>query len=177
MENVKASAKKIMINYGVILGLISVVFGVIGYVMDSYLEPNWTLSIIGFIIFIIIVVIGQKSFRKENSGYLSLGQAIKIGLGIALISSLFSVIWQLVLSNVLVTDFAEQALELQRQAIIDSGRDFTPEQMEQSLEFSKNFSKPYITIPLQIIGGLFFGFIISLISGLVLKKENPYEGS
>jgi len=175
MEENKVSANKIMMNYGLILGIISVVIGVVTYVTNNHLSPNILLGILAFIVFIIIVVIGQKTFRKENSGFMSLGQAIKIGVGIALISAIIGVIWQLVLTTVLEPDFAEQALEVQRQTLIESGRNLTDAQIDQSLAISKKMSQPAIALPLQIIAGVFFGFIISLISGLILKKENPYK--
>ena len=86
MENPNASIKKLMINYGILLGVTSVLINVIAYATDTHLQPHWSVQLIGFLIFVSIVVIAHKAFKKENDGYMKLAQALKIGLGIALIS-------------------------------------------------------------------------------------------
>lgn len=173
MENVKASAKKIMINYGLLLGIISILFNVIMYVTNNHIQPHWTLQLIGFIIFIIIIVIAHKAFRKENGGFMKLGEAIKIGLGIALISAILGVIYTYILMNYIEPTYMEQVMSIQKDAMLESNPNMTQEQIDQALEMSKKFSGTGIIIAFQIIAGLFFGFIISLFSGLALKRENP----
>jgi len=170
----KASAKKHLINNGVILGIISVLLGATMYALDLSLQPPWYFGVIGFAINIVIVVMAIKAFKADNNGFLKLAEALKIGLGVALIASIIGVVWTLIQTQVLMPDYAEQMVEVQRAAMIEAQPNMTESQMEQALEFGSKFASPLFTIPMQIIAGLFFGFIISLIAGLVMKHENPH---
>lgn len=173
MENVKTSTKKFMINYGVLLGVISVLFNVILYVMNMHVQPHWSVSLIGFILFVVIIVLALKAFKKENGGFMKLVEALKIGLGIALISAIIGVIYTYVLINFLDPTYLDQLMSAQQDAMIEQNPNMTQEQIDQAMEFSKKFSGTGVIITFQLIAGLFFGFIISLISGLALKRDNP----
>ena len=85
MEQQSPSAKSIMINFGLVLGVVSVLIGVITYVLGTYLERDWITGTIGFLISIVIYTWGINTFKKSNGGYLKLVQALKIGLGLSLI--------------------------------------------------------------------------------------------
>ncbi len=85
MEIQEANSKKFIINYGLLLGIISVILGVIIYVTNAYLNPSWIYSVIGIAIPIVIITLGIKAYKTANGGYLGLGEAIKVGLGIAVI--------------------------------------------------------------------------------------------
>jgi hypothetical protein len=177
MENAKASAKKFMLNYGILLGIFSVLFNVILYATNNHIQPHWSLSLFGFLIFIAVVVMAHKAFKKENGGFMKLGEAIKIGLGIALISAIIGVIYTYLLMNVIEPTYMDQVMEIQQETMLERNPDMTQEQIDTAIEMSQKFSGTGMVVAFQLIGGLFFGFIISLVSGLVMKKENPYENA
>ncbi len=177
MENPNASIKKLMINYGILLGVISVLINVIAYATDTHLQPHWSAQLIGFLIFVSIVVIAHKAFKKENDGYMKLAQALKIGLGIALISVLIGIAYTYLLMNVIEPTYMDQVIEIQQQAMIEINPEMSQEQIDMSMEISKKFSGTGVVIAYQLIAALFFGFIISLISGIILKKEKSYENA
>ncbi len=171
MENVKPSAKKFILNYGLILGTLSVLLGATMYATNNHLAPHWSFSLVGFIIIIGIIIYGVHSYKKENNGYLTIGEALKIGIGIALIGGIIGGIWSLLLANVIEPDYMEKAIELQREKTLESFPDMTEEQLEQGLELSRKLSSPVITFAIGIIGNLFLGFVISLIGGAVMQKK------
>ncbi|MFT5890313.1 MAG: hypothetical protein ACI9Y7_000403 [Dokdonia sp.] len=173
MKQVKASAKKIMINYGLLLGVISILLNVVMYVTNTHIQPHWSIQLFGFFIFIAIIVIAHKAYKKDNEGFMKLGEALKIGLGIALISAIIGIIYTYILINFLEPTYFDQLMSIQQDALIESNPNMTQEQLDQTMEITKKFSGTGVIITFQIIGGLFFGFIISLISGLILKKDNP----
>ncbi|WP_050915840.1 hypothetical protein [Gillisia marina] len=71
MENQQATAKKFVLNYGLLLGIVSVIFGVIMYVTNVYLDPSIIYTVIGFLILIAIITMAIKAFKTENGGFLS----------------------------------------------------------------------------------------------------------
>ena len=169
METQKTSAKKFIINYGVLLGILSVLLGAIIYITNNHADPHWIFSVLGFLILIVAIVMAIKAFKKANGGYLTLGQALKVGIGTALIGGLIGVIWTLLLTNVLEPDYMQQVMEVQKEKMLDQG--LSEEQIEASAEMMEKFSNPLISVAFSLIGNLFLGFVISLIGGLIMQKK------
>ena len=49
----------------------------------------------------------------------------------------------------------------------------TQEQLDGILEMQKKFISPQMMVAFGLIGGLLIGFVISMISGLILKRNRP----
>ncbi|WGH75860.1 DUF4199 domain-containing protein [Tenacibaculum tangerinum] len=173
MEN-QANSKNIILNYGLYLGIIGVFIHLAFYATGTLIEFGWLNGIIGFVAMIALIILGIKKFKADNNGFLTFGQALKVGVGIAVISAVISTIYTLLFTNVIEPDFQAQMMEIQQQAWIDAG--MTDEQIEASEEMAKKFSSPVITVPLAIVVSAFFGFIISAIGGAIMKKteEDSY---
>ena len=175
MEIQEANSKKFIINYGLLLGIISVILGVIIYVTNAYLNPSWIYSVIGIAIPIVIITLGIKAYKTANGGFLGLGEAIKVGLGIAVIGGIITAIWTVLLMTVIEPEYMSQLMDAQREKMIETNPNLTEAQMEQAIAITSKFSSPWIAMAMNIVWSLFSGLIISLISGLVMKKENPYK--
>jgi hypothetical protein len=53
--------------------------------------------------------------------------------------------------------------------------EMTQEQIDMAMNMSAKFMSPMIMSAFAIIATLFFGFIISLFAGLVMKKNPPQQ--
>ncbi|HET8855590.1 MAG TPA: DUF4199 domain-containing protein [Salinimicrobium sp.] len=173
METQSAKASKFILNYGLLLGVLSVVLGVILYVTNSYLDPHWAYAVLGYAIFIAIVVMGIKAYKKANGTYLSIGEAIKVGVGIALIGGIIGTIWTLLLTNVIEPTYMDQMAEIQQEVMRERG--MTEEQIAAGMEMAATFTSPWITSAIALVANLFFGLLVGLFAGLVMKNKNPYE--
>ncbi len=173
MENQKASIKKIAMSYGAVLGLITILLSVVVYVMDLTYEQPWWQGAIGFIAMIICVILGIKAFKKENAGFLSLGEAIKVGLAIALITAIIGVVFNLIFMTVIEPDFATNMLAATEDNLLEENPNMTQEQIDMTMGITETMMSPAIISAMSLIMTLFFGFIISLITGLVMKVEKP----
>ncbi|MCF2875647.1 MULTISPECIES: DUF4199 domain-containing protein [unclassified Tenacibaculum] len=173
MEN-QANSKGTILNYGLYLGIAGVFIHLIFYATGNLISLGWLSGIIGFIAMIILIILGIKKFKADNGGFLTFGQAVKVGVGIAVISGIISTIYTLIFTNVIDPTIQEQALEIQRQAWIDAG--YNEDQMEASEAMMQKMQSPMITVPLSIVISAFFGFVISAIGGAIMKKteENQY---
>ncbi|MEW7277390.1 DUF4199 domain-containing protein [Aquimarina sp. 2201CG1-2-11] len=171
METDRASSKKIIINYGILLGIVSTALGIVLYTLGTYTDPHWIFSVLGFLILIGIIGYGIKTFKTQNNGYLILTDALKIGIGIALIGGIIGALWSVVLTTVIEPDYTQQVLETQRIKMIETYPDFSKEQIDQSMSIVEKFSSPFVSVAISIIGNLFFGFIISMIVGLIMQKK------
>jgi len=176
MENQQATAKKFVLNYGLLLGIVSVIFGVIMYVTNVYLDPGIIYTIIGFLVLITIITIAIKAFKTENGGFLSLGEALKVGIGVAVIGGIIAALWSFVLMNYIEPDYMSQMMEVNREKMIEAQPDMTESQLNAAEEMTAKFTSPIMVVAFSLIGNLFFGLIISLIAGLIMKNKNPMEG-
>lgn len=174
-ESEKINSKKIIINYGLILGIVSVLLGVISYVMGNLYQPHWSMQVLGFLILIAVIVYGINEFKKTNGGFLKLSQALKIGVGIAVVSAVISILYFIIQVNFIEPNYFENYIDFQREAAFQANPSVTQEQVDAGLEFSKPFMNTGFFVVIQFAMALFFGLIISLIAGLVMKKQNPYQ--
>ena len=172
MEN-QVNSKKIIINKGGILGLATVLYSLIVYATGNHLEPHWSGTLISSALFIGIIVLGIKGFKSENNGYLSWGEGVKIGIGIAVIAGLINVIYSYIFMNFIEPDFMNQMMEVQNQAFIDQG--MTEEQIEMSNEMSEKFQSPGIMAAMGIIMYAIVGFIVSAIGAAIMKKSEEEQ--
>ena len=73
-------------KYGLIYGAITIVFSLMLHFMDlTYSGSNFP-QIFGYVLLAVLIIWAIVSFRKDNQGKLSVGQATKIGTATALIS-------------------------------------------------------------------------------------------
>ncbi len=173
MENTTtALSKKHILNYGLLLGLVSVLFGVIIYITNSYTQQSWVISIAGFAILIASIVLGINGFKKENNNLLSLSQALKVGIGIAMIGGLIGAAWMYILMNYIEPDMVNQIVNAAEEQMIEQNPNMTEAQIETAIEITRKFTSPGINTAISLIGNLFFGFIISIFAGLIMKKES-----
>jgi len=175
MEYQQASIKKIALNYGVLLALLSIVLQVISYVLDAHIDRPWWLSVLQLLISVGIVAMGLKVYRTENSGFLTLGQALKVGVAISLIAGIIAIIFNYIFMNYIDPDFVQKTLEFSKEQMIEQNPNMTQEQMDMAMDMSARFMSPLWMSAFALLGTLFFGFIISLIAGLIMKRNPPQQ--
>ena len=164
----QASSKSIILNYGLYLGLATVIMSLIKYAMGALYVQEYYTGVLGFIFIIAFIVLGIKKYKTNNGGFLSFGQAVKIGIGIAMIGGVISVIYLYLLSNFIEPDFAVNTIEAQKIMLADSFG-MTEGQIEEATKSSlDNFNLSLIGG--SLIGSLFIGGIVSLIAGAIMKK-------
>ena len=169
METQETSPKQIMLNYGLMLGLATVVISVANYAFGNAYEPHWSINILSIGLMIAFMVLGIKKVKESNEGLLSLGEGLKTGMGIALISGIVGIIYFLLFVNFIDPDFFTTIATTQEQKWLDAN--MTDEQIEGAKAMMAKMSGPGITSSFMIVFTLFIGFIISLIAGLAMKQS------
>ena len=169
--------KKTILKYGAIAGIITTGMMIISTTMHNQ-NPDFKGSeIIGFtgmFIAFIFIFIGIKSFRdKQNNGVISFGTGFKIGLLISLIASTMYVLTWMIECHFFFPDFMEkfaaQAIkEAQSSGLSAAEIAATQKEMNKYIEWYKN---PMLLMALTYMEILPIGFIITLLSALILKKK------
>lgn len=170
----KANNKNIIINYGIILGALSVTIQVVKYAMNRHLEQEYISSVVGFVLMVILITLGIKKIKQLNGGFLVFGNAVKVGVGIAVVASILGIIYQLVFINFIEPDFFDKVLEIQNEKLLDKG--ISEEQIEESNKIAKKFMNPFLTSSISLLMAAFFGFIISAVVGAIMQKNKQQYG-
>lgn len=175
MENHQASVKKIALNYGVLLALLSIVLQVISYVLDAHIDRPWWLTVLQLIISVGVIIMGLKAYKTANQGFLTIGQALKTGVAISLIAGIIAVIFNYFFMNYIDPDFIQKVMEFSEQQMIEDNPNMSQNEIDSAMGISAKFMSPIWMSAFALIGTLFFGFIISLFAGLVMKKNPPNQ--
>ena len=166
MEN-QASSKSVILNFGIYLGVIGIFLQLIEFARGTHLDNSKISGAVSIISVIVLISLGIKKFKSENKGLISTGQGLKIGMGITLISLVISVLYMLVFTNFIDPGFKESALEKTISDWNEQGMS------EDKIELYSENAKEYFYLSLYgiiTVFSLFFGFIISLIAGLIMKR-------
>ena len=168
MESNPPKVGKYGLNYGLILGGISVVFGLMLYFQDAHTVQSTMSQVISIVLMVAIVFWGIMSFKKANGGFLKISQALKIAVGIALIAGIIGIIYTIFLGSVLDPEFASKVMDNRLAEAAEQGN-LTPDQIAQQKEMGLKFW--WVGYPVILIVNIILGLIIGLVGGLIFKKS------
>ncbi|MGB0779016.1 MAG: DUF4199 domain-containing protein [Flavobacteriaceae bacterium] len=173
MNNTSIKTASYALRYGLIYGIILVVFAIMLYTMDMHYQNSTLSTVVNILIGVGGILWGMLAYKKDNGGFISLSQSLKVGIAIALVGSLVGIIYGVVLTEFIDPTTMDKALEFQKQQMLSQDPEMSVEQANQFVDMQKKFSSPLIRSAFGLLFGIFFGFIVALISGLVIKKNRP----
>jgi hypothetical protein len=173
MEEKRPDLMKQTMTYGAIIGLVLVVYTVILYITG--LTFNKGLGFIQYVILIAGLYLGTKAYRdKFLGGYISYGQALGFGVMIALFVGIISVFFQYLLMRFIDPGLVDKYMLIMEEQF-ENSRFIPKDQIDLALEKSRQSMTAIWSIPVGVLVFTFFGFIISLITSAVVKKDsNPF---
>jgi len=174
MEN-KTSTKKPGLEYGLYFGLAVIASFVIIYALniDPISNPiaGTISSLFSYIVFpVTFIVLAINTFKKNNNGFISLGEAIKTGVTVAFIGAVIFGIFS-VIFNMLFPEYMDEILNQTRRLMMKQNPSMTSEQLETAISMTKKFSSPVFSVPISIVMFSFIGLIYSLIIRAIVKKD------
>jgi hypothetical protein len=172
----KTSPSKFALPYGAIFGAIMVLQFVVSYSLDIDPVSNKSVGIVINLLNYIVLPVGfiltaGTTYKKQiNLGFISLGEAIKIGIIIMLIGAIIYSVFYAVFVNI-EPEFIEKTMQLTRSVMVNENPSLTTEQIDMALDIQKKFMQPQLMAPIAIAMYSFIGLIYSLIIGAIIKKE------
>lgn len=160
--------KKLSINYGIIFGLYSSILLWLSYKFSF--EDNFIMSFISVVVAVLLVFFPIHQFKINNSNYLKLGQALKIGLIVGLISGILYAVYTYLHYSYVDTEFIPSRLEESKKAIKETSGELSKEQMEQAIAMTKTMLSPFTLATFALFNLLFKSFLVSLVVGLIKKN-------
>jgi hypothetical protein len=168
MEKKNPSVLVNALNWGVIIGLVSIVYSVILYMLNKTFSQ--ALGYAGIIIIIAGLAIAMKSYRDNVlDGVFPFGKAFGFGMLIVVVAGLLGAIFTYLLYAVIDTGLTEKMLEFTTQKMLDRG---VPEaQLDIVLERAAKFQKPLPMAITSFVTSVLGGVVLSLIMAAIFKKE------
>ena len=124
-------------------------------------ENSTIAGVIGVSILFAVTAFGINQYKKDNDGFLKLSNAIKIGVGIALIAGILGLIWYFLLSNnIIEAGYMDKAMAIAKEKQMAANPQMTEEQWNQGVEMQKKFM--WLAYPFILI----FNIILGLVAGL-----------
>jgi hypothetical protein len=166
-SNTKPSLMQTTLTWGLITGFAGIIFSLILYFADMSL--NKTAGYFSIIITFIGIYLGTKACRDQVlGGYISYSRALGIGTLITLFSTILAIIYVIILYKVIDPGLINKTMEMSQEQMIERGQNI--EQMEKGLEIARKFFVLFASIGVFFFS-MFAGFVVSLITSAILKKD------
>ncbi|MBC6400145.1 MAG: DUF4199 domain-containing protein [Ekhidna sp.] len=160
------SAKSINLKWGLIGGFLSIIFFlIIDFTGQSQNQP---LQYLGIIFAFAVTFLAHKEYKEQGNGYMSYSKGLGIGTMVAVISSVISAVFTYIYLS-FIND--QRVVEAREKAIWEMEQSDT--EIEQAMSFVEPWISPLAFLFYALIGGIFFGFIISLIVSIFSKNQDP----
>jgi hypothetical protein len=158
----------VILMWGGATGLTSVIFYQILYATGQ--EDSGLRWINVLIVFLGLFIGTMKVRDKANGGYLTFGEGYKAGFLMVLIGTLLTLI-ATVIDLQLHPDFIDKIIAKSRDGMINKG--MTEDQIEISLKYVRMWTTTPLIILFTVIGSVFFGAIISLVTAGLCTRKKP----
>jgi len=167
MEEKSTFWKSAMI-YGLYLALALTLFSVITYVTGLILNPK--IGYVSIALTIIGIVIAQILYRnRELNGAITYGQALGFGVAIMLFTGIVTALYTLVLYTFIDPSLIDQMKAAQEEAMLAKG--LTEDQIDAAMSMASKMMSPVWMSIMGLVGSVFSGTIISLITSIFIKKQ------
>ncbi|NKI32658.1 DUF4199 domain-containing protein [Muricauda sp. DJ-13] len=171
MEN-KPKLSKYSIKFGLIAGIIGLVFGLMLFFQGLHYEQSAVTTVINISILFAVVAFCVNQYKKDNEGFLKLGDALKLGTGVALIAAVIGLVWYFLLSNdIIEPGYMDKAMDIAKEKAMENNPQMTDEQWDQGVAMQKKFM--WMAYPIGLIFNAILGLVAGLVFGLILRKDRP----
>jgi hypothetical protein len=175
-------ANKLSLQYGLLIGVISVVLAVVFRIVDPMFQyDNWWVSLFTAVVMIVILVFLVLDIRKKIGGFWSYGEAFKSLIIIAVISILISTAYNFILFKYIDPEMPTKVNSIMQEKTSAMLEKFGADQSKiddgtkqfRNGEFIASL-QPTLVNELKAFGfGLIFYAIVDLIIAACVKKKAP----
>ena len=170
----------VALKWGLIFGLVSVVWAQISLMLgltsfdqtETNVGTSALSSVIGFAIVVVAMVFAVRDIKTAQGGYISFGKAFGsaflASMVIALLSTLYMLVYFYVIDPELLATIQENAIE----GMEDSG--MSDEQIEQQSGMMSMFTSPTFFALMGFFSSAIIYAIIALIVSAVMKKDRAF---
>lgn len=165
---------KTALTYGLLIGVLMLVIHLVFYFAGAI--ASMYMAYIYYAVMLAGIVLATKAWRDEvMGGYISYGQALGFGTLTIFFASVLVGVYFFIFYKFVDPGALNDLLVAAEQKMIDKNPAITDEELDLALSISQRFMKPGFMALSSILNYTFLGFIMSLITSIFMKKNNPEE--
>lgn len=166
----KPSIYAVAIKYGLLTGLLYVVFATVNYITESY--GNFFLALlVSIVISVTGIVLALREFKKQNNGFMTYGQGLGLGLMVSIIAGLISGLFSMMYIQFVDPGMPEKIIDATMEQMASFGVDDSILEGQRE-EIMSSFT-PLKQLTSALSNAFFSGLILSLIIAAVMKHKRP----
>ena len=163
---------KHVMNWGGILGLVLIAHSLGLYLLD--MNESQPAQYISYALIAAVIFFASKAKRNELGGHLTYGQGLGTGTGVAFFGGILVAFYTYVFFIFIDPDMLAELVIRAEDQMYENG--LPDEQVEMSMKYTRKFMQPGPMAFMVLIGYVIVGFIVSLITSAILKKEeSPFD--
>jgi hypothetical protein len=160
---------KSAMNYGAIIGLVLVGLSLVSFLIGDY--ENKVLQYASYFVMVGGLFWAIKSYRdNECGGLISYGSVLGFGTMVSLFFGILTAFFMYIYLKFVDDTLLQYVMEESARQMEAKG--MSDEEIEVGMEYSRMFTSAGFFGTMALLGNVFFGFIISLVLGFILKKED-----
>lgn len=159
---------KHVMNWGAILGFVLIAISLAFYLVG--MTESKAVQWLSYGVIAAVIYVATKAKKDTNGGFISYGQGLGTGTAVAFFASVLVAFYTYLFFTFIDVDMIEEMLlrtedELYAQGLPD-------DQVEMAMSMTKKFMLPGPMAAMVVLTYTIVGFIISLITSALLKKED-----
>lgn len=162
---------KHVLKYGIVFGIASIILSLSAYLLGYYTKQGTIHITILFLVTAGSIIMGLLKFKKNNNGYIRIGEALKIAIGISLIGGLIAILWKVLLLHVIDPTIIDQLKEDGFKRLTRTSTELTQEKIKRRIALTDKYTTPIIMIYTALIEDLINGVIFGLVGGLIIRNK------
>lgn len=164
-----ATPSAVGIRYGILTGLASVIFS---FGLNTTGLDQSPVKWLSLVILVVGIYLAQNYFKQQNTGFMSYGQGLSIGTILSVVTGVLCGIFTYIYVLYIEPEYIARILDKAR-ADMEARGGMTDAQIEQGMMWTAKFMNGPMMFAFALLGTLFFGFIISLITSAIIKNPRP----
>lgn len=164
------SVISVALKYGLLTGVLYVVFAFINFLTESY--GNFFITLfVSLVISVTGIVLAMREFKKLNNGYMTFVQGLGLGMIVSVIAGIISGLFNLIYVEYIDPSITEKIIDasIEQMAAFGVDESVLDEQRDKILAEQTPFKQFTSALSNAAFGGL----ILSLIISAIMKHKHP----
>lgn len=167
MENKESSLYVFAGKYGVLGAIVSIVITLLFFMLN--MQDSVWLNIVYAILVVVIILWGQYEYGKTQTSSAGYGRMVGLGVLIVLYYAILTGVYGFIHLGYIDTEMMSRGLAAAEEAMLLQG--LPDEQIRIALEYQAKFTSPLVASLFGAVGSMAIGTIISLITSIMMKKN------
>lgn len=171
MDDNQKSAFMPALNFGLILGVLLIVYSLVLYIVELN-ENVWAASF-SYVLTAAVLYFAIINFRdKQQNGFIAYGKGVSLGTLTGLFASVLLAIFTYIYVAYIDTGILDTMMIKAEESILESNPNIGDAELEQAMSIAEIFNTPIMMAVLSALWYTFISFVFSLLISIFAKRED-----